>query len=96
MNQPLQPVGGNPATVRHYGSGRRNQLTHALNEAGLGTDHVDWRALASLDQFHVGGLAVTKELPSASTWIPLFASSTSGADWATPRAAWQRLTAAMS
>ena len=47
----------------HYGhESIRPRVTDALAAAGLGHGLIDWRELASLDQFHVGGLTATTEL----------------------------------
>jgi SAM-dependent methyltransferase len=40
----------------------RARVNQALQQAGLGAGPVDWSDLAPLDQFHVRGLAATKEL----------------------------------
>jgi SAM-dependent methyltransferase len=38
------------------------RIEKALDEAGLGSGPIEWSKLATLDQFHVRGLAATKEL----------------------------------
>jgi ubiquinone/menaquinone biosynthesis C-methylase UbiE len=52
-----------PAVAAHYsGAGMAQQVREALRGAGLDREGVDWSKLAPLDQFHVRGLAATKEL----------------------------------
>ncbi len=47
----------------HYGGGAlQERVTLALKRAGLDRDGMNWSELAPLDQFHVCGLAATKEL----------------------------------
>jgi SAM-dependent methyltransferase len=47
----------------HYGEDDlRARVNQALQQGGLGAGPVDWSDLAPLDQFHVRGLAATKEL----------------------------------
>ena len=46
-----------------YGSHRRvAAVEEALRAAGFGAGTIPWEALAPLDQFHVGGLAATRQL----------------------------------
>lgn len=47
----------------HYGSASLVAIVQAsLAAAGLGAGPVAWEAIASLDQFHVGGAAATRDL----------------------------------
>jgi ubiquinone/menaquinone biosynthesis C-methylase UbiE len=47
----------------HYSAhGLSNRVEDALRAAGFGDGPINWQELASLDQFHVRGLAATKEL----------------------------------
>jgi ubiquinone/menaquinone biosynthesis C-methylase UbiE len=47
----------------HYASeGLRERVTAALQEAGLGSGHINWSQLAQLDQFHSRGLEAAREL----------------------------------
>jgi ubiquinone/menaquinone biosynthesis C-methylase UbiE len=49
--------------LEHYKTlSLRVRVNEALVSAGLTADRIDWSALAPLDQFHVRGLAATKEL----------------------------------
>jgi len=49
--------------LEHYGTlSLRARVNEALLNAGLTADRLDWSELAPLDQFHVRGLAATKEL----------------------------------
>ncbi len=51
------------SVTAHYGTGDlRARVEEALSRAGLGSGTVAWSELALLDQFHVRGLAATKEL----------------------------------
>lgn len=46
-----------------YGSvGAVDQVAAAMKAAGMGQGVVDWRSLAALDQFHVGGIEATGQL----------------------------------
>lgn len=50
----------------HYGTeSLRDRVAAALDQAGLGDGPLDWADLAPLDQFHVRGLAATRELAAA-------------------------------
>lgn len=54
------------AVGQHYGSGQlENRVLQALQNAGIDTQSVSWADLAPLDQFHVRGLAATKEMAEA-------------------------------
>jgi len=54
-----------------YGSYRRIAAAEdALRAAGFGEGGVPWEALAPLDQFHVGGLAATRQLAERLTIVP--------------------------
>jgi ubiquinone/menaquinone biosynthesis C-methylase UbiE len=49
--------------MEHYGTDSLlNRVDEALRRAGLGEGIVNWTDLVPLDQFHVRGLAATKEL----------------------------------
>lgn len=51
------------AVVAHYGADSLvPRVAAALRQAGLGEGAIDWRALAPLDQFHVGGAAASESL----------------------------------
>ena len=60
--RPLNTSDGTPGPDHYGGSGLAARLAQALAEAGLGRGPVPWAALAPLDQFHVRGLAATREL----------------------------------
>jgi ubiquinone/menaquinone biosynthesis C-methylase UbiE len=51
------------AVAAHYsGAGMVQRVREALHSAGLDGEGIEWSKLAPLDQFHVRGLAATKEL----------------------------------
>jgi SAM-dependent methyltransferase len=62
-----------PSVTAHYGTGSlRQKVADALHRAGLDAPTLAWSDLVPLDQFHVRGLAATKELAAA---LPLTAES---------------------
>ena len=57
--------------TQHYGSAPLiDRVRTALLNAGLGSGQLAWSDVAALDQFHVRGLAATKELASALSLTP--------------------------
>jgi SAM-dependent methyltransferase len=51
------------AVAGHYGTeDLKARVNQAMEKAGLGKGTVNWLDLATLDQFHVRGIAATKEL----------------------------------
>ena len=47
----------------HYASqGIRQRLDKALQDAGLGSGHIEWSQLVQLDQFHSRGVEAVREL----------------------------------
>jgi SAM-dependent methyltransferase len=61
-----------PLTVtQHYGSAPLiDRVRAVLLQAGLGSGRLAWSDVAALDQFHVRGLAATKELAGALSLTP--------------------------
>ncbi len=60
-----------PDVVEHYGTGSLRQTVEtALRRAGLDAPTLSWSDFAPLDQFHVRGLAATKELAAALPLTP--------------------------
>ncbi|MBV8653186.1 MAG: methyltransferase domain-containing protein [Alphaproteobacteria bacterium] len=60
-----------PSVTAHYGTGSLRQIVEdALRRAGLDAPHLSWSDLTPLDQFHVRGLAATKELAAALPLAP--------------------------
>jgi SAM-dependent methyltransferase len=54
------------ALENHYASqGLRQRLDAALQDAGLGSGHIEWTRLVALDQFHSRGLEASQELAHA-------------------------------
>ncbi|MDE2515409.1 MAG: class I SAM-dependent methyltransferase [Rhodospirillales bacterium] len=52
--------------TRHYGTDPLiARIEAALEEAGLAEGRLDWREVAGLDQFHVRGLAASRDLAAA-------------------------------
>lgn len=52
--------------TRHYGTDPLTaRIEAALEEAGLAEGTLDWREVAALDQFHVRGLAASRDLATA-------------------------------
>src|SRR5258708_35289284 len=56
-------TGNQQAVVEHYGTGSLlARVEQSLQQAGLGEGMLNWSDLVPLDQFHVRGLAATREL----------------------------------
>ena len=57
--------------VEQYGvSDFVSRVERVLQQAGLGEGAIPWRALAPLDQFHVGGAAATAALADKLALAP--------------------------
>jgi ubiquinone/menaquinone biosynthesis C-methylase UbiE len=57
---------GSHGVIDHYGTtSLLRRVDEALRHAGLGDGRIEWAELAPLDQFHVRGLAATRELAEA-------------------------------
>jgi ubiquinone/menaquinone biosynthesis C-methylase UbiE len=64
-------VNDSDSVVEHYGTTSLTSLiSEALERAGLKEGSIDWHDLAPLDQFHVRGLAATRELAEAMRITP--------------------------
>lgn len=69
----LSAADESPDVVKHYAiASLMAQISDAITRAGLAENNglVDWQDLAPLDEFHVGGLAATRELATELQLAP--------------------------